>query len=457
MKRILLRSGKSPFDVVTHEQAIQQDLIGTNAGNLVFSDAAHKLLLTESTEVVSNGISTDPDAAARINEEYDAFVIPLANAFRPSFEASLNRLTRLVERLTIPVTVLGVGAQTGLSYDSSRLEGIRTSVQRFVRAVLDRSPSIGVRGEFTERYLRDLGFRDIEIIGCPSMFMNGPDFSVVKKSAVLSENARLAINTSHSARKVGDIAGYVERAVDRYPNIMYFAQNLADAELLFWGDITEAAGVPSKMPNQLTHPLLQRNRVRLYIDSASWIDELRSYEFAFGTRIHGNIAALLAGTPCTVLCHDSRTLELCRYFEIPHRLLPEVPADLDPAELYDQADFGPLMNGHRGRFDTFTAFLDKHGLENTFTHGDGGRAYRERLAALPLPPPIEVWDGNADGGLKYRINWLRRQVRELQREQEQAARRMRSLETRLTALERRSGISARVRKLVRRSVRPPSA
>lgn len=34
------------------------------------------------------------------------------------------------------------------------------AVREFVAAVLDRSASIGVRGEFTQRYLKDMGFRE---------------------------------------------------------------------------------------------------------------------------------------------------------------------------------------------------------------------------------------------------------------------------------------------------------
>ncbi|MCZ9346574.1 polysaccharide pyruvyl transferase family protein, partial [Streptomyces sp. TRM76130] len=40
-KRLLLRSGKSPFDVVSVEHALQHDVIATNSGNLIFSDATH--------------------------------------------------------------------------------------------------------------------------------------------------------------------------------------------------------------------------------------------------------------------------------------------------------------------------------------------------------------------------------------------------------------------------------
>ena len=53
MRRILLRSGKSPFDVVSVEEALHRDVIATNSGNLIFSDAAHKILTAPGTEVVT--------------------------------------------------------------------------------------------------------------------------------------------------------------------------------------------------------------------------------------------------------------------------------------------------------------------------------------------------------------------------------------------------------------------
>ena len=44
MTRILLRAPMSPFDVHSVETTIERNLIATNAGNLVFLDAAWKLL-----------------------------------------------------------------------------------------------------------------------------------------------------------------------------------------------------------------------------------------------------------------------------------------------------------------------------------------------------------------------------------------------------------------------------
>lgn len=154
MKRVLLRSKKDPFHIVGPGAAIEQNIFGNNAGNLIFSQASHKTLQTSGTEVVANGFRADAADAERINEEYDAFVVPLANAFRESFTGHLNNLSSLIEKLTIPVVVLGVGAQSDLDYSLDRMAPLDAPVKRFVTAVLNRSASIGVRGEFTESYLK---------------------------------------------------------------------------------------------------------------------------------------------------------------------------------------------------------------------------------------------------------------------------------------------------------------
>ena len=413
MKRILLRSGKSPFDVLPVEEALHRDVIATNSGNLIFSDAAHKILTTPDTEVVSNGMRTEVAAAGRINEEYSAFVVPLANAFRPTFEPALQRLTRLIKKLKIPVVVLGVGAQAGIDQDTARLKAMEPTVRAFCSAVLERSASIGVRGEFTEKYLTDMGFRDVEVIGCPSMFLHGDRLTVEKRVQSLTPESRIAVNGSHTAVRSGGLHRIITRTHAHYPNLRYIGQNLTDAKQLYWRDVNSSAGRVTQMPTHPDHPMYREDKVRVYVDPVTWMDDLRDFDYSFGSRIHGNIAALLAGTPATVLAFDSRTLELCRYFEIPHRLLSEVPTDLDPADLYEEADFGPLTGNHRERFERFTGFLDKNGLENTFTHGDGGAAFDKKLRSLSFPAGVRPWNDTDLASLTSRFGWLQQRINEL--------------------------------------------
>ncbi|MDI1456899.1 polysaccharide pyruvyl transferase family protein [Streptomyces sp. ATE26] len=441
------------------EQALHQDVIATNSGNLIFQDAAHKILETPDTEVFSNGGRTEVAAAARINAEYDAFVVPLANAFRPSFEVALQRLTRLISKLRIPVVVLGVGAQTGVGYDAARLKRIEPTVRDFCSAVLERSASIGVRGEFTEQYLRDMGFKDIEVIGCPSLFMHGRELDVRKKTDGLTAESRIAINGSHSAVGKQGLGRVISRTHERYPNLRFIGQNLSDARQLHWRDLSDpVASRVTAMPTHPDHPMYREDKVRVYVDPITWIDELRPFDFSFGSRIHGNIAALLAGTPATVLCGDSRTLELCRYFEIPHQLLEKVGKNLeatDPARLYEQADFSGLVGNHAERFDRFTAFLDKNGLQNTFTHGDGGAAFDKRMRSLSFPPGVRPWNDTDLTSLTTRFGWLHTQVGELSKDNERLRREVaRAKRVKDTVPAPAASVYRRARRVVGRALHP---
>ncbi len=385
MTRILLRAPKDPFEVRPAEQVLEQNLIGNNVGNLVFLDAAHKLLSAPGTTVVADRFRTSKRAADRINDEFDRYVIPLANAFRPTFVKHLDSMTELISRLRIPVVVLGVGAQATLDYDWSRLGPIERSVRSFVGAVLDHGPSIGVRGELTADYLRSLGFADVEIIGCPSMFAWGPDLRVERKVPELTSEARIALTVSPYVKALGPI---VTRHAEAYPNLVYVAQDLETLELLLWGGTHPDAWKTVDNPVHLGHPLIREDRTVFFLDPHSWIADLRTRDFSFGTRIHGTIAALLAGTPGVVVAHDSRTLELARYFDIPHRTIHEVGPETDAADLHAAADWTALNEGHGARWATFQAYLARHGVDHAFLHDGAPEAWEARVAATAWHPVI---------------------------------------------------------------------
>lgn len=448
MKQLLVRSGKSPFDVVSTAAHLHRDVMGTNVGNLVFSDATFKLLTTPGQTPVSAGLRLESSDrhAAEISDRYDALVVPLANAFRPSYRGALERMATLFEKLTIPVVILGVGAQSGTGYSTDRLAPIEPMVRRFLRAVLERSPSVGVRGEFTASYLKGLGFSDVEVIGCPSMFLHGATLPAPREPAAFGPQTRIAVNFSRAGYTTGKVAEIVGRTFERYQDVRYVAQNLTDAELLFWGDTSVESGETDRFPALRSHPVVAGGHTVVPLDPREWMAELRERDFSFGTRIHGNVVALLAGTPAVVLAHDSRTLELARYFEIPHHLASKVPAGTDPEELYAKADWTPMLAGHAERFARFTRFLAAHGLENTVDHGDGGAAFEERWAARPVIPSLHRWDGGDDGSTGYRVAALRERL--LAAETTAA-----ELALRVEALERRVRPVRTVTGLVRRAVR----
>lgn len=387
MTKILIRGTKSPFEAISAERMLRDNLIANNSGNLLFLETAWKILSTKGTELTPDRLSAHRLGADRINERFDAYVIPLANAFRRSYMDSLIRLTRVIERLTIPVTVLGVGVQFARSHEAGAVRPFDDAVKAFARAVLDRSPSIGVRGETTQSYLRELGFRDVEVIGCPSMFLHGESLEVTKRTPTLGRDARIGMGVTPTVPAMGPI---VMSNVARYPNLEYLAQDIDALRLLLWGERSPARGDGTGLPIDLSHPLLRDDKSVFFVDPWPWLDQMREMDFVFGSRIHGSIAAVLSGTPSYLLAHDARTQELARYFDLPYRALSETSPDVDAADLYAEADFGPLMAGHPERFRRFTGYLERHGLRHVFEPGEDTSAFDRRLAAVHFPVPVRV-------------------------------------------------------------------
>lgn len=395
MTRILLRAHKDPFTVAAPGKVFRKNLIGENVGNLLFQQASYKLLQTEGTEVVTGRLLGGREEAERISSEFDHVVIPLANAFRFSFRPEVDRLSETIESLTVPVTVLGVGAQMHLDGDLARLDRMRGSVSRFMRAVLDRSPSVGVRGEFTERYLHSLGFSDTDVIGCPSLYMNGPDLQVTKRVAKLNRLSKISLNLTPYVTALGPL---VEQQMRRYPRLRYAAQHREALGMLLDGSRlrTEVLAEEQRLlPTHHGHPLISRNRTSFFVDPRPWIRYLSRFDFSFGTRIHGNIAALLAGTPAHVLAHDSRTLELARFYDIPHTPMNQVTAATDAADLYAGSDYAAFNAGLPARFAHFADYLGEHRLQHVYQPGQDATRFERRAAATPFP-------GDVSRSLAYR-------------------------------------------------------
>ncbi|MBC7595582.1 MAG: polysaccharide pyruvyl transferase family protein [Kineosporiaceae bacterium] len=410
MRRILLRSGKDPFTPVVAESTLTQDVFNSNSGNYLFQHAIWKALATPDTEIVSNGTLSErefpePGDAERINEQFDSFVIPLANAFRPEFAKRLVKLTELVKDLTVPVTVIGVGAQAGVAMSTEGLSGMNNTVKAFVGAVLDRSASIGVRGEFTQKYLTELGFPEssVDIIGCPSLFLRGPGLTIRKRVETITADSHLALNLTP---EVPGIGAFSTTQAARHPNLTYIGQDANDLRLLLWG--VPFPHVDDELtPTHMSHPLYQSDRYRLFLDTWTWYDFLATQDFAYGTRFHGNVAALLAHTPAMLLAHDSRTLELAAYHQMPHRIVAEFTEDIQAAELYDNVDFSAFNTAMPDRFARYLAFLERNGLDHIWQDGKANPSFDAQVAATTFPPVVKTLVSGDGTEVATRLRWLR--------------------------------------------------
>jgi hypothetical protein len=136
--------------------------------------------------------------------------------------------------------------------------------------------------------------------------------------------------------------------------------------------------------------VIRDDKTRLFLDPWPWLEYMRGFDFSFGNRIHGNIVGLLAGTPSYVLAHDTRTLELARYFQIPHREAPGIAPDTDAAELYEEADYGPMIAGHAERFRTFIDYMERHGCTTSSSPARTRRHSDRRVAEIDYPPAVRL-------------------------------------------------------------------
>ncbi len=420
MPRFLIRAGKDPRVALTLEQSLASSSVGvfgTNSGNLLFAGAVHRVLSVPGTEVVANSYvherpSMTDAHVRRIDEEFDHLVLPMANSYRDTFLPHLDRLASVIERVTVPVTVVGIGAQLpyGTSFATLPEDYVRVS-KRFTAAVLDHSETIGVRGEYTADMLEHFGFPAdrIRVIGCPSMFGWGKQPALTRRVERLDADSPIAISYTP---KVAGVADLVEANTERYPRSVVVPQQHWRLALMLWGE--DATSMPDpRMPVHTDHPLYRQDRMRFFVDTSTWVDFMRTQHFAFGTRIHGNIAAVLGGTPAVVLAHDSRTAELARYHGIPWRLFSDLPSDVDAQELYEQADLSPFAERQEVGFATFTSFLEENHLPHVYQAGNANPDYDAAIAAAPFPGPAHTLMADGEVGREQvmgRLRWLRQGV-----------------------------------------------
>lgn len=402
-----------------------RELIGQNSGNLIFSMSAQRLVSAPGVDVSTTHFNQLIHQAARVNEEQRHVVIPLANSFRPSFIAQLRRLTNFIKKLTVPVTILGVGAQGSADYDIDVNSELDAVVRGFVSAVLDHGPTIGVRGQFTADYLASLGFSDVTVIGCPSMFLRGPDLTIRDQPFALTGNwprdSKVAINLTPS---VSMPAGWTRALVEQNRRIQYIPQGLSDLDLILGGKSIHGAN--PEYPGQQDHPLMADDRAVFYLHAPTWVDAMAMRDFVVGHRIHGNVAGLLGGTPAHVIAHDSRTRELADYFQIPHTLATAITGDTTLQELYERSSWRPVVEGHAERVGRLADYLDSHGLAHTARTGWGDAPLEQELAQLDLwgpevtitprsqdPASLDARIANTNSTLRAQIDQLERRTKKL--------------------------------------------
>lgn len=371
MRKVLMRAVMSPGGENKAIDVITKNLIGNNTGNMIFANSMFRTVMCDDTQVdtIATNRAFTKAEIERMNEEYDCFIIPLANAFRASFCNELDHLTALVKGLKMPCVVAGVGIQAKLDADMAQSFSFDDSAKRFVNAVLEKSAMIGVRGEITGTYLKRLGFvedKDYTVIGCPSMYMFGKDLPKPRING-LTQDSSVSINYKIDLPE--QLHALIERSMKQIPDFHFVPQSIEELRLIYAGvpyPRKKHKVIPPNYPLSLASDIYRQDKVLGFVNVESWLEYLRGKDFSFGSRIHGNIASVLAGTPCYIFAYDSRICELADYHNIPFMPAKDITEQTNVFDVYEKTDFNAVLQGHEERFMHFVDFLNKNQVPHIY-------------------------------------------------------------------------------------------
>ena len=297
--------------------------LGRNTGNMMFTEALVQVL--EGSRWGSFGFS-EPDLQDR-----DSIVLASANWIN-GFE-DFGWLADRLEKTRLPVFLVGVGAQSSLDLE---IPQVQPGTRRLLDLVKDRSTSIAARGWFTCEVIEKLGIKNVQETGCPSLMLAGPGGPQISVRSVSGETCCMH-STRHMFQQPDPFQQYLYRQAFKAGIDLVLQSELSD---ICYALDNEKARHSSEIEREvlcncygtddfeaIKHYL--RHNGHVFLKYADWISFMRTKTLCFGTRIHGTIASLIAGTPATLICHDSRTLEMAQSMFLPMMTSTDIDTDSD--------------------------------------------------------------------------------------------------------------------------------
>ncbi|MBR0681727.1 hypothetical protein GXW74_14630 [Roseomonas eburnea] len=342
---------------------------GANTGNLFIghglfhgTDCAHKAF--------HPGFGAIP--AERLHEHFDMLFVPASNFVGNGVDLTAH--AEYFARTKLPIFCFGLGSQLR----PGEAPALKPGTEAFLRLMAERGGSIGVRGAFTAEVLWDMGIRNTSIVGCPSL-LGLRTTTLERLAAATPSRGRMAVNFSNNVRRhalhpeamracenallqrlLGENAYYVLQ--NEQPEMEFLAamaEGRADRASAAARSIAELFDVSATRED--FRSFVER-RIRVFFSVEDWVGCMATMDVSIGSRFHGNVAALLAGTPALFLVHDMRTRELCELLRVPHVMLDRpLPAE-EILERAAEVDYGPFLAQFRRLGIEWRLFLERNGL-----------------------------------------------------------------------------------------------
>lgn len=340
-----------------------------NIGDMIVYDSTLKLLRYAHLEPMKIMSPTEADIE-RYASEFDYVFVRGSNFIHEKME--WFRAVEVLEKVKLPVYAIGVGAQASQNRKIELSEGSK----RFWSIVAERSAAIGVRGAFSAETLRQNGIKNVEVVGCPSIFrtrnrdlqIRVPDQREIRKVAF---SLRREADHSYTA----DPETYLRNQkaallkVDGQSEMVMSSHGEQEEKAFFLRDeaakqkaVTEF--VRTKWwdgPDDEAMRRIYEKQLFSFFDVERYDQFAQSIDLAVGYRVHGVLPAVAHGVPGVLVAYDTRSQELAETLKIP--VVPEAAlAEGGWRAVYQEAALNGLSKSYAHSYDRMRDFLDKNGV-----------------------------------------------------------------------------------------------
>ena len=338
-----------------------------NIGDMVVFDSTLKML--DFSEIRGMVISSPPRHEVELYKNFDYIIVRASNFIHN--EMNWHDAVQILEEIRLPVYALGVGGQ------ASGREKYRLNDEnlRFWKMVSERSKLIGVRGTYTADMLYANGIKNVEIVGCPSLFRaRRRDLEIALDSSEVRRVA-FSIRREAGATYTDDVQNYLAqqrdfliRTADSYdttvtihgePEEKAFFYNRRDLMVHAEEEFLSSGWWTPETTQKMR--ALYNSKLFFFLDVSEYDAFIRSQDAAIGYRVHGVLPALANGKPGVLVRYDSRSTELADSLAIPS-VTAEEALRLSPRELLESVSFDEFNKLFPARYDKMKFLLEQNGI-----------------------------------------------------------------------------------------------
>ncbi|NDV62321.1 polysaccharide pyruvyl transferase family protein [Puniceicoccales bacterium CK1056] len=373
------------FDLPVHrailnpeEKPIQQILreAGGNTGNLLFRYAIRSQIGDELVDT-----HWKEGVALAQTGKFDGVVLAGANWLNTSQPFGNEKRARALRELGLPVICIGLGCQHYFT-THEKLEFPKETLD-FLDALRELEACVLVRDEMTLIQCRHYGLKDVHLTGCPSNFINSSDDFADKliSKTERSHYDKVILNSGHFAGPTLELDRKLLPLTKHRPGSYLVQANHNGAIAMALDKSGEYSGKDIRHMRKsfkLGGGFFGRKEafeewrslLGVYLDVEAWLKDASSWDFAIGSRIHGTMAPVQAGTPAVLVATDSRTEGLASLMGVPYIKIEDALKLENPVSVKDlinlsQLDWMSYVEKRKKLAREYASHLNRFGLTLT--------------------------------------------------------------------------------------------